>query len=569
MTTTVRILMLTDADGSYVAHNNRFALTELIDALQADAGDDLQFVVTKAHRYPQAVFTQTYPNRQQGADQGKDHFVFNSSFNVSAYDELWLFGIASSNPKGPYQDLAGYALTQSEVEVIQQFMDAGGGVFAVGDHDDLGRDLCGPLPRVRSMRRWNFDYVQAKTDYSGYDESSGDSPPALGPDRHSTTVADANGHYEFDNQSDDVPQTIRPVLTTLISGSPYLTVIESYPHPLLCGIDGVISVLPDHMHEGQCQVPDVLTGKYTSGGKQQDEYPLYLGQPLPPQVVAWEDIVARDAEKNFTDPGKATGFDDNEQLFADTAGAIAAWDGHLVDRGRVVVDATFHHFVNVNIVGVGDDLRHGWAPDEGQVKLLGLKNSPNAAAQQAYKQIRQYWRNIARWIAPSSLQVAFSIHWLKKAALDGRMRELAGLPYDLGGQLRYGAGMYKIMGAFLPPCASLHVSSVGVPDPLSVLLRQWFILKHLPDPPPDGPGRGILPIGVRTLSQLSLGVAAVTIRRAMASGRKANDHELLVAIRAATHKAMQSLFNEQLKGYKHAAHETEKWLGQLSRAKEA
>jgi hypothetical protein len=64
MSTIVRVLMLADADGSYVAHNNRFALTELIDVLEADSWDGWKFVVTKAHRYPKALFESTYRKGQ-------------------------------------------------------------------------------------------------------------------------------------------------------------------------------------------------------------------------------------------------------------------------------------------------------------------------------------------------------------------------------------------------------------------------------------------------------------------------------------------------------------------------
>jgi hypothetical protein len=562
MPTTVRVLILTDADGAYVAHNNRFAMTELLEALQADAGDGYKFVVTKAHRYSKAVFESRFPSRQQGADAGKDHFVFDSSFTVSLYDELWLFGVASSNPNGPYKDLSGYALTPAETQLVQQFMDAGGGVFAVGDHDDLGRDLCASLPRVRSMRRWQFDYVAAKADYSGYDEGSGDNPPVSGPYRHSTIVQDADGHYEFDNQSDDLPQTIRPVITTLVSGTPYLTQVESYPHPLLCGMDGVIDVLPDHMHEGQCQVPADLTGKYVSGKQTLDEYPSYLGQSLAPQVVAWEDIAGRAAEGGFTDPGKSAGFDDNETLYGDTSGAIAAWDGQLVNAGRVVVDSTFHHFFDVNIVGVSNDLTHGWGADEGQTKLLGLKNSPSPQAQAAYKAIRQYWRNIARWLAPANLQVSWSLQWIKLAASDARLREGVGIAHDLDGKMRLGAGMDKIMGAFLPPCAILSISSVGVPNPLSVILRHWFILMTLPDPGPEGPNWRLLPLSVSAISQLALGVSALTVREA---SRKegVSDAELVALLRTANAHAMHQLFGAQLRGLERGALNAAHWLKQI------
>ncbi|MEX3845567.1 hypothetical protein [Paraburkholderia sp. BR10882] len=556
----MRVLIVVDGDGGYSAHNNRFGLTELIDAIESDAGDGLKFSVTKAHRYDAVTFANRYPMFEQGADIEK--FVFTKdTFNIAAYDELWLFGFASSNGFGPYKDPINFDLQHDELQVIEEFMESGGGVFATGDHDDLGKDLCSTLPRVRSMRRWNFDYVKAGTDYTGYDEGSGDSPPVQGPYRHSTIVKNAEGHYEFDNQSDDIPQTVRPFLTTIASGTPYGRVYETLPHPLLCGLDGVINVLPDHMHEGQCQVPDDLTATFDLNGEQRDEYPSYRGGPLSPQVVAWEDIIARDVQPQFTDPygARFPGSNDNEALEADTSGAIAAWDGHVVHRGRVVVDATFHHFVNVNIVGVGDDLHEkNWSADE-SVKYLGLKSSTSPEAQAAYRHIRQYWRNIARWLAPSTLQFSFGIHWIRNAAIDGRIRQEIGRAVDAAGQTRVGAAMRDIMGVFLPPCAQLAVSSVGIPDPLAILLGHWYIIKTLPDPPPE------LPVTLAAMSQLCLGVSATVVRRLTAAAPNADDHELASAIRETSERALREFFIQQEAAYEQAARNTGIWVKQLSR----
>ena len=139
------------------------------------------------------------------------------------------------------------------------------------------------------------------------------------------------------------------------------------------------------------------------------------------------------------------------------------------------------------------------------------------------------------------------------------------MAHDLNGKLRLGAGMLKIMGAFLPPCASQTVSGVGVPNPLSVIMHSWFILKTLPDPPPDGPSWGLLPVSVRAISQLALGVAAVTVRQLAASGRKMTDREILSAIREANAHAMHQLFSEQVKAYRRAADNAEKWVKQMTR----
>jgi hypothetical protein len=565
MATEVKILMLADADGSFVATKNRFALTELIAALEEDAGDEWKFVVTKAHRLPRAIFESANPGQQQGADPSRDNFIFDSRFNINAFDELWLFGFASANPDGPYHDPAGYALRPDELAIVEAFMEAGGGVFAVGDHDDLGRDLCGSIPRVRSMRRWEFDYKAALVDYSGYQEGSMDCPPVMGRYRHSTIVKDVDGHYEFDNQSDDIPQTIRPEMTVLgLTDSPYLRTFETFPHPLLCGPNGVIKSLPDHMHEGQCQVPDDLTATYGSGGTSKPEYPQLFGAPLAPQVVAWEDIVGRAAEPAFVDPAGAR-FDDNQELSPDTAGAMAAWDGHLVAQGRVVVDATFHHFVNVNVLGVGQDLKHNWAADEA-IKNQGLKGSSDPRAQLAYRQIRQYWRNIAIWSAPQKVQTSHALGWIRFVVNDGRLRQFAGLAGTLDGMMQLGVFMKRFLGTFLAPCAVLTVSSVGVPDPWSILLGKWYIIKTLPDPPREGPAWKELPMTLSILSSLALGAAATTIMHLRANGSRHDDRDLLKAVHQTSERAIRELLSAQVKGLEDAVRNCRRWAGEMGAA---
>jgi hypothetical protein len=539
MTVSVKILILTDGDGAFdQVTQHRFGLTVLVDALTADVQDGMSYAVTTAHRYPKA----TYPQAEAAQ---VDHFIFDENFAAAKYDEVWLFGIASSNPSGPYHDPTGYALAASELEVLQDFMDAGGGVFATGDHDDLGRDLCGTIPRVHNMRRWNFDYAQAGPDYSGYDEASDNSPPALGIHRHSTINPDADGLYEFDNQSDDIPQTIDPVITTLITGPPIARIITHLPHPLLCGTDGVINVLPDHMHEGQCEIPASLHCTYVSHGQKRDEYPTYLGSPLSPQIVAWENIIGRSA-MGPADPGAASGYDDNEELEGDRAACNAAWDGQLVDRGRVEVDSTFHHFVDVNFLGVGVDTTHNWAADEA-AKQLGLANSTSAAGKAAYKHIRQYFRNIARWLAPPPKQTEFGITWIKRAALDSRISKTIGTAHGIRGKVRYGAGMFTVMRNFIPPCATFEISSTGSPDPLSVLLGHWYILMTLPDPPPDLNWRE-LGVNVETLSKFALGAAGVVVNQILRQQPRTPDSELLPRVRDAVGRSARGFLQSEIEG---------------------
>jgi hypothetical protein len=73
-------------------------------------------------------------------------------------------------------------------------------------------------------------------------------------------------------------------------------------------------------------------------------------------------------------------------------GAISAWDGHRVGRGRVVCDATWHHFININLDGSGAVA----APGNNR---NGLRDA-SLNFTQDFHQIAQYYRNILDWLVP-------------------------------------------------------------------------------------------------------------------------------------------------------------------------
>ena len=121
-----------------------------------------------------------------------------------------------------------------------------------GDHEDLGVDMAGGLPRVRSMRKWYWP--------SPGPNGEPISPPVDGFDRKDTVQLGPESpplHPDFMDESDNVPQHIIPTLYAAggVWFSPwYKTYVR--PHPVLCGPRGIIKVLPNHPHEGECYVPD-------------------------------------------------------------------------------------------------------------------------------------------------------------------------------------------------------------------------------------------------------------------------------------------------------------------------
>ena len=88
------------------------------------------------------------------------------------------------------------------------------------------------------------------------------------------------------------------------------------------------------------QVPADLTAGFRFDGYTIEEYPAFAGTRLAPELIATSSIVGGRASVDVKGPVSPRSF-----------GAIGAWDGHRVSRGRVVVDATWHHFFNINLTG--------------------------------------------------------------------------------------------------------------------------------------------------------------------------------------------------------------------------
>jgi hypothetical protein len=248
------------------------------------------------------------------------------------YDQVWLFGFLQGNPSSD----------AGEIRVLAQFMESGGGVFATGDHSTIGQPLCGALPRIRKMREWS-------------------AVPMSGPTRIDTiNNPGIDGLARNSDESDRFPQTMYPLLDA-----------SSAPHPLLRSPAGAINVLPDHPHESECYEPRGvnLTGDFSFPGLEPfTEFPPVGGLEHGPQLVAISMSASLNVDKGAVNP----------RCF----GAISAYDGHLADKGRIVCDSTWHHFVNMNLNGFRE----------------GMPLTANAA----YKQIQRYFANIADYLSPKT-----------------------------------------------------------------------------------------------------------------------------------------------------------------------
>lgn len=317
---TPRILVVTDG---LTFDSAPFGLSDFINVLKNTTIHGMTPIVETAH-------TGTSP-----ADHPR--FVFkDTTLSKSKYDVLFLFGVSSAP-----------SLAHEQVSVIAKFMQDGGGVFATGDHAELGRALCAEIPRVRGMRHWKTPDV----------------PSASGVDRLTTNLPGADNVYQFEDQSDPIPQRLYPKYYASSDGIP----ANSRPHYILQHpTKHIIEVFPDHMHEGECVVPASLSGTMPDGDP---EWPTTSGgATVSPELIG----ITMSA---------GGGFGGAQPVAPRSFGAIGAYDGHPADVGRVTTDSTWHHFININLVATSDG--------------PGLAATPDVL-----ERVHTYFRNQAEWLMP-------------------------------------------------------------------------------------------------------------------------------------------------------------------------
>lgn len=373
-----KVLIVLDGVYSFEAPapTQDFTYTVLVGALVA-AGHQ----VTKAHRESDA-----------SADFAPFNFI--TSVNLLDFDVIWLIGNRGRNSTTSSGTSGTFALPEDELAELARFMEAGGGVFATGDHDSIGSDLCGHIPRVRAMRSWY-----------GLNDTASPMPPAFprnfpvftgGPpgSRADTTQKNPAGDYDlnndgvdeafvwFENQSDSIPQTITPT--------------TSPAHPILRRNGADITTYPDHMHEGNTQ-GEILGHDYTLSvpldGQSFTEFPAIAGERELPAVIAHGQSIAQ-ASRNA---------DDNSSLDAANAGTqqvntLSVYDGRAAGVGRIVTGSTFHHYVDINLTGDTDintpERKARTGPDAEKGQGFGY-----LGAETTFANIKAVFANITEWLA--------------------------------------------------------------------------------------------------------------------------------------------------------------------------
>jgi hypothetical protein len=317
-------------DGLNYKPDDDFGLDIFFQTLKTSTIHSMTPIVTRASR---------------GSDPFADItlFKFNNPINglsIKRYDVVFLLGINRENDNPIMKD---------EIYVIELFMQDGGGVFATGDHEDLGAAICKDIARVRYMRYWYASET-----------------PGTDTDRLSTISPGDDFDYDGSDQSDKYPQRLYPNYRTVAGGVGEI-------HPLLDGGPslGPIEVFPDHFHEGECRIPNVLTTTFDIGGTTHEEWPVEIGgvNRVSPEMVALS------MSHGNVSVGPA--------LVPRSFMAIAAYDGHRAKVGRVSTDATWHHFTTVN--------------------LRGFQVPPGTDTIDL-KRIKQYFVNLATWLMPKNVR---------------------------------------------------------------------------------------------------------------------------------------------------------------------
>ncbi len=530
----IHVLIVTDSDVTYGEAlggtlNPQFGLKEVVRALTHPAGGAPWIRVTKAHRHLDPLGTGSGTARVTPANI--ENFTF-SAASLAGFDQVWLFG-AEHAFEGP-------SIAGAEVQALTHFMNAGGGVFATGDHADLGVTLSGGVPRLRSMRKWFFPGAGPNGEPVA--------PDPVNANRFDTTRPNPPGQFPFDNQSDVIPMPIVP--TWWGFG------IWRYPHPLLCGHKGVIDVMPDHMHEGEIITPDgadAASGWSGSGvpggmgttlninGEMIIEYPSKDGHQERPVIVAQADVIGGHTTPS-TEGHTGSSTNTNARRFA----CIGAYDGLRSGVGRVAVDSTWHHFFDLNVVG---------DPTAPAPKNLGFNATP--AGQEALARIDNYYVNIATWLSPD--KGYFFIGWLVAALRGATARELVPMArvMDARFTLHIGDAIYADLRRFLPPCAILDIVVIQYLE----IAKEW----GLPDPPdPWAANPRDIVINPNDWAAAALGGMAVELHEALFNGKGLRGKETQAVMQRGLAKGLHTYAQTQAENAKAVMGHAEQLLKPLA-----
>lgn len=414
---TIRILMVVDGA---VDLEGYFSIGMVIDLLRNETIGFVNLDVTLATRDGAAA------TDDSATDSNKLPYYRGFRFDrmdgdapaINRFDQIWCFGFHPGNDGNTSDDpITNHptAVTDSELKMLTTWMnEKKGGVFATGDHHYLGASMCSRIPRVGTMRRWtNAQGVPTFLGYTRYDTNRPQNSA------QSAGLAEIPSDLSFGSagphppQSDAIPQRIE-WKQYQISNSYFF---QTYgPHPLLCSPHGPINILPDHPHEGEV-IPDadVVTNRtYNFGGYSGDEYPTLSGVKPVPEIIAWANTL-----------GDPPVIHEKGDTPARRFGVIGVYDGQRAGVGRVVVDSTWHHWMDTNLYGLHNENGTEW------------------------KKLKWYFQNVALWLATEAqrMRMLTAATWLSHFTIDAIEHYSSGIS-----AAALGKNVKDILGRFAPPC---------------------------------------------------------------------------------------------------------------------
>ena len=273
---------------------------------------------------------------------------------LNQFDEIWIFGKYQAKVNGKFGEQYGgpeNELDDDEVRALGKWTKKGG-VLITGDHSQInlprdgsnidkiycrGRALGHRVPRARRLRVWEGAPMRDTENFNTL-----------------VKVGDKDPDKHFELQNDSTPQKIKLVAFGL----------DASPHPIFQGKRQTIEIFPDHMHEGEAvapneeelaKIPELI----------EEEWPKVNGKLHEPKIAAYG------FDKRSTPPQQR--------------GVIAVYDGDPVERGRIVADSSWHHYVNTNLSEFADD------GDDSTMDLMA-----------------QFYSNLAVWLAPREIRKEMS-----------------------------------------------------------------------------------------------------------------------------------------------------------------
>jgi hypothetical protein len=208
------------------------------------------------------------------------------------------------------------------------------------------------------MRKWFAEGDQSPYAKKSIPANAPRNWPISGPKRADTLQKDTKGLFNFTNQSDSIPQKLELVPVKDLPGG-YHPVLE------LPGQGSAkvryLEHFPDHMHEGETlgfggvegSTPWTLDDVLTFEGEQFKEYPKTAeGRQEVPMIIAKGTVIG--GHTTTVESGKPcdSGFrGDDAPTEAKQINTLSLYDGHKVGVGRVLTDSSFHHFLDLNLIG--------------------------------------------------------------------------------------------------------------------------------------------------------------------------------------------------------------------------